>query len=316
MRHGTGGAAALLILGAAVVIGLSCWLLPTVAPASKGNPFEGRPAGPPAGSPPARGLLNRILPGVVAAQRELNRTLSRELRTLQATGSPAALATVVLVAFGYGVLHAAGPGHGKMVVSSFFLGRHARFVTGILVGAIISLLQVTSAIASVLLLSLALEHAGLDVAREAAWIELVSYGLIVAIGLYMTVGAVTGRGLHRHGQDHDEAGHATEPRMSWSLVVATGLMPCASAIILLLFALANGLFAIGVVAALVMALGMGITMAAVGVATIVARRTLIGAAAFNSGLATWIRRALTVVGPLLITAVGSLFFLAAWTSLR
>ena len=74
------------------------------------------------------------------------------------------------MAFGYGVLHAAGPGHGKMVVSSFFLGRHARFVTGILVGAIISVLQVTSAIASVLLLSLALAHAGLDVAREAALI--------------------------------------------------------------------------------------------------------------------------------------------------
>jgi ABC-type nickel/cobalt efflux system permease component RcnA len=131
------------------------------------------------------------------------------------------------------------------------------------------------------------------------------------------VGAITGRGLHRrHGRDHDEAGPATEPPMSWSLVVATGLMPCASAIILLLFALANGLFAIGVVAALVMALGMDITMAAVGVATIVARRTLIGAAGFNSGLARWIRSALTVVGPLLITAVGSLFFLAAWTSLR
>ena len=131
----------------------------------------------------------------------------------------------------------------------------------------------------------------------------------------MTVGAVTGRGLHCHGQDHDEAGPATEPRMSWSLVVATGLMPCASAIILLLFALANGLFAIGVVAALVMALGMGITMAAVGVATIVARRTLIGAAAFNSGSGE------DPVGPdrgrpALDHRRGSLFFLGAWTSLR
>jgi ABC-type nickel/cobalt efflux system permease component RcnA len=302
--------------GAVAVICLVLCLLPAAVTGAPDSPGEVRPAGPAA----SRGLLNRLLPGVAAAQRDLNRMLSRELRTLKATGSPMALATVALVAFGYGVLHAAGPGHGKIVVSSFFLARRARVATGILVGGIVSLLQVTSAIAAVLLLALVLDHVGLDVAREAAWIELASYGLIAAIGLHMTFTAIAGRGGRRHARERDpvDAGGAgAEPGgMSWSLVVATGLTPCASAIILLLVALANGVLVIGIIATLVMALGMGITMAAVGVATIVARRTLVGAAAFNSRLAGWTRRGLAVLGPLLITAGGCLFFLGAWTSLR
>ncbi len=302
-------------------IGVIVWILlgvaaPVLAP---GNSLEER-TGAPVARPPSRGLLNRILPGLAATQREMNRVLSRELKVVTTTRSPAALATLALVAFGYGVLHASGPGHGKMVVSSFFLARRAKLTTGILVGGLVALLQVISAIAAVLLLALALEHAGFNVTREAARLESVSYGLVVLIGLLMTFGAITGRGAHRHPHERDFDGvgrPGAEPRVArWSLVVATGLTPCASAIVLLLFAVANGVLLIGVISSLVMALGMGITMAAVGIVTIASRRTLLGAAAVNPRVASWMGRVLAVGGPLLITAVGCLFFANAWTSLR
>src|SRR5215468_8316159 len=141
----------------AAAVWLALCLLPVAgSPAEKTSGDERSVRAAASASP--RGLLNRLFPGIRGAQRKLDRTLSRELDAFRATGSPTALLTAGLVAFAYGVVHGAGPGHGKIVVSSFFVGRRARFATGVAVGVVVSLLQVLSAIAAVLVLALALDH--------------------------------------------------------------------------------------------------------------------------------------------------------------
>jgi nickel/cobalt transporter (NicO) family protein len=268
-----------------------------------------------AGAIPVPALFKRFTEQITVAQRQLNQTLSREMRHIRQTGSPAAVLTVSLVAFVYGVLHAAGPGHGKLVVSAFFLGREARIIKGVMMGGLVSVLQTFSAIAIVLVLVFILGRGGFDVVQQSVWVEVASYGLIVLIGLYMIYAAVTGRHLgHRHAEHIDGADGDRE--VHHGVVVAAGLTPCASAIIILLFALANGVLAIGIAATLVMALGMSLTVALVGVSTIVARKTLLGAMASRPRAALWIKRGLTLTGALLITVVGSLFFASAWSRLH
>jgi ABC-type nickel/cobalt efflux system permease component RcnA len=268
-----------------------------------------------AGVIPVPAFLQNLTARITLAQRRLNQTLSQEMRQIQQTGSPAAVLTVSLVAFVYGVLHAAGPGHGKLVVSAFFLGREARIIKGVAMGGLVSLLQTLSAIAIVLVLVLILGRGGFDVVQQSVWVEVASYGLIVLIGLYMIYTAITGRHLGHH---HAEGGHAVSdaPHVHRGVVLAAGLTPCASAIIIMLFALANGVLAIGIVATLIMALGMSVTVALVGVSTIAARRTLLGAMAARPRASLWIKRGLTLTGALLITVVGSLFFASAWGRLH
>src|SRR2546428_1420836 len=90
----------------------------------------------------------------------------------------------------------------------------------------------------------------------------------------MTVRAVGTRappGPEGAGGEGASSPRASEPQ-GRSLVGAAGLTPCPSGIIVLLFALANGVFVLGVWANVVMAIGMGVTVSAVGGATIVARR--------------------------------------------
>jgi ABC-type nickel/cobalt efflux system permease component RcnA len=230
------------------------------------------------------------------------------MRQIRETGSPAAVLTVSLVAFAYGVLHAAGPGHGKLVVSAFFLGREAHIIRGVVMGGLISVLQTFSAIAIVLVLVLILGRGGFDVVQQSVWVEVASYGLIVAIGLYLIWAAVTDRHLgHRHHGD---------PHVHRGVVLAAGLTPCASAIIIMLFALANGVLAIGIAASLVMALGMAVTVSLVGISTIAARRTLLHVAAARPRAALWLRRGLTLAGAVLIAVVGSFFFANAWSRLH
>jgi nickel/cobalt transporter (NicO) family protein len=271
------------------------------------------PEGP--GALPVPAFLQRFTEEVSRAQRRLNQTLSREMRQIRETGSPAAVLTVSLVAFVYGVLHAAGPGHGKLVVSAFFLGREARILKGVVMGGLVSVLQTFSAIAIVLVLVFLLGRAGFDVVQQSVWVEVASYGLIVLVGLYMIYAAVTGRHLgHRHAEATD--GSTDDRHVHGGVVLAAGLTPCASAIIILLFALANGVLAIGIAATMVMALGMGVTVSLVGIATIAARKTLLGVVGARPRAALWLRRGLTFTGALLITVVGSLFFASAWSRLH
>jgi ABC-type nickel/cobalt efflux system permease component RcnA len=119
-----------------------------------------------------RGVLGRVN----AAQRQLNQTLSRELRRLRGGEVTSAALGVAWIAFLYGVLHAIGPGHGKLVVSSLFLARDARLRTAVGISWLVSLLQTVSAIGIVSVVALALGRGGFAVLRDSRRIELSATG--------------------------------------------------------------------------------------------------------------------------------------------
>jgi nickel/cobalt exporter len=281
-----------------------------------------RPAGP-LGVGPAGGLageaqpewLRGVLTRVNAAQRQLNQALSRELRRLRSGEVTSAALAVAWIAFLYGVLHAIGPGHGKLVVSSLFLARDARLRTAVGVSWLVSLLQTVSAIAIVSVVALALGRGGFAVLRDSRRIELVCYGLIALIGLGMLAGALREAWVHRS----DARAAADVPRpsrgvASAGLVLATGLTPCASAIIILLFALGQELYLVGIAACLVMAVGMGLTVSLVGLAAVAARRGTVHLVGASSAAGHWLKTALGVAGATAITGLGLLLFLSAWAS--
>lgn len=282
--------------------------------AAAGNPFAPGPAVEPAPAPAAPpGPVRSLLLQIGRIQRELNVTLARQMRRIKETHSVAATLTVAGVAFVYGVLHAAGPGHGKLVVSSLFLGRDATLLSALRVAAVISLLQTLSAIAIVSVYGAVFDRGGLDALRGAARFEVMSYGLIVAIGLYMVWHTLRG---HRHRAHGDEPGRPdTQPHGTRGIVVAAGLTPCASALILMIFALTNGVFLVGIGAALVMAVGMSLTVAAAGAIGMGTRAGLLRSMAASGRAVRRLRTSLSVAGALMITTIGCLFLASAWTRL-
>jgi nickel/cobalt transporter (NicO) family protein len=281
-----------------------------------------RPGGP-LGTGPAGGLtgeaqpewLRGVLTRVNAAQRQLNQALSRELRRLRGGEVTSAALAVAWIAFLYGVLHAIGPGHGKLVVSSLFLARDARFRTAVGVSWLVSLLQTVSAIAIVSVVALALDRGGFAVLRDSRRIELVCYGLIAVIGLGMLVGALREARVHRgHARATADAAGTGRGVASAGLVLATGLTPCASAIIILLFALGQGVYLVGVAASLVMAVGMGLTVSLVGLAAVAVRRGTLRVAGPSSASAHWVKTTLGIAGAAAIAGLGLLLLLSAWIS--
>jgi ABC-type nickel/cobalt efflux system permease component RcnA len=196
-----------------------------------------------------------------------------------------------------------------------FLARDARLRTAVGVSWLVSLLQTVSAIAIVSVVALALGRGGFAVLRDSRRIELVCYGLIAVIGLGMLAGALREAWVHRgHARAAADAAGTSRRGASAGLVLATGLTPCASAIIILLFALGQELYLVGIAACLVMAVGMGLTVSLVGLVAVAARRGTVRLVGPSSAATHWVKSALGVAGAVTITTLGLLLFLSAWAT--
>jgi ABC-type nickel/cobalt efflux system permease component RcnA len=225
-------------------------------------------------------------------QRRIQQTLSVSLRDIRSGSGSLALWTLATVCFGYGVVHTLGPGHGKAVVVAYFLDstRPRAWIEGVFAGAWIAFTHTLAA----LLLAGALKLLGtvglLGALREVRNVEMVSYLLILAIGIWRLWAGITGR-LHEHphgdhdhhhhdhdhGHGHHHHDHDTRQRTlaGWLLLTAAGIAPCAGALVVILLSIALDVVWAGVVGVIAIAFGMAITLSAIGLASMVAHRLII-----------------------------------------
>ena len=270
------------------------------AVASYLRPSGGEGALAPAADP---GWLGRLIAEIAAGQRWLNERLADEIHGI---GDGWAVFSIIALGFAYGLLHAAGPGHGKIVVVSYLASHRARLVRGLALGGAIATVQAVSAITIVVVFALVLDVSRLALVRELPLIELASYGLIVCLGLWMAVGALRGQTCCAHGH-HDEK---ADGRSLAAMALAVGIRPCTGAILVLLFALANGMLVVGVLATLAMGLGVALTLSGIGLGAI-GLRAVIARLAGGHGGVLW-ARTVRLAGALVIVAAGGLMFAATW----
>jgi nickel/cobalt exporter len=372
------------VAGAAAAIALTAALMSDPAFA-QANPF-GAPRTAP---PPPDGIVGWLL----AKQSEFYRGLSGAIRAAKADGS--AVWTLFGLSFAYGVFHAAGPGHGKAVISSYVVANGETWWRGVVLSFASAILQAIVAVAIVGVAAVLLGATRRTMDGTIWWIEVISYGLIAALGarLLWVKGralisawqkyraeqepahspalahahasahshAVAGAshahaGAHAHGHgghDHDHAGHAhvhvhhdhahkhehthgaaccghhghdhddhasawghahaPEPQElagpgGWkrglSAIIAVGLRPCSGAILVLVFALAQGLFWAGVVSTFIMGLGTAITVAAIATLAVGARGIAQRFASARPGPGMLALRGLEVAAALLVLVFG------------
>lgn len=282
-----------------------------LAGAALANPLV--PGATPEALPSLPGPLNDAVLWINRQQRALHQMLSRNVGEVQQSGSLVALAALLGLSFAYGVLHAAGPGHGKAVISAYFVSRGLSFLRGALAAAFVALVQAFSAIAIVAALAALLGMRQFDVLRQASVLEIASYGLIVALGLAMLVNTLRGRDACGHDHAHGEGHGRGQPGAGGmiGLALATGIRPCTGALIVLLYALGGGIFLVGIAATLAMGLGVAATLIVIGWASLGARRGLLRLAETRPGWSSGARTALGVAGSLAVTALGGLLLLAS-----
>lgn len=259
-------------------------------------------------------------------QRRINQVLSTSLRDVQSGTGSLALWTLVTVCFGYGVVHTLGPGHGKAVVVAYFLdsSKPRAWIEGIFAGGWIAFTHTLAALLLAGALKLSSTVGLLSALREVRNVEIVSYTLILLVGFWRLWAGITGRlhehphgdldhGHHSHDHAHDHRHHhhhEHEPPQrtiaGWLLLTAAGIAPCAGALIIILLSIALDVLWAGVVGVIAIALGMAITLAAIGMASMVAHRLIIA-----EGRSQEIGRFTAIGASLIVIATGGTLLLGS-----
>lgn len=300
------------------------------------------------GMAPTTGPFAHILMWINLRQQEFYRALATAMKAMRQDNSK--IWILIGLSFAYGIFHAAGPGHGKAVISSYMVANEVALKRGILLSFVSALLQGLTAILVMLLAYFVLRGTTISMTDAAWFMEIMSFALVTLFGawlLWRKLGpavlrlfgkgpayslsaahaghshaghshgahdhaahahshALHGHGDHDHGHGHshdhyghgahdrahhdhasgevcDTCGHSHAPdpallsgdrfdwRTAWSAVAAVGIRPCSGALIVLSFALLNGLWLGGLLSVLAMSIGTAITVSALATLAVTAK---------------------------------------------
>ena len=191
------------------------------------------------------------------------------------------MAAALLLAIGFGALHALGPGHGKTLMAAYLVGAGGRVRHAVAVGGSVAVMHTASVLAlGFVVLSLTQVFAP---ERVYPWLGLVSGVIALGLGATLMVTRLGhwGRSLsedehhHDHGHDHVRDHEAPLSRRGLTaLAVAGGILPSPTALVVLLAAIALGRVAYGLALIAAFSLGLAGALVVVGILALRARDAL------------------------------------------
>ncbi len=266
-----------------------------------------------------------VLGWIAAEQKEFYQLLTNALSRLKTDNT--ALLVLGSLSFFYGIFHAAGPGHGKVVISSYVLANESQYRQGVILSFASAMLASLVAVVFILVAALVLNLTGDAMGNAANWIGIGSYAMVALLGLWLMARKIFGFGHrhdrdetapddhadfrrarqhlyaggpdqghdhgdehrhhHAHDHDHGELALAGPPahshvavmpdqvsgdwREALGVVLTIGMRPCSGALIVLVFALSQGLLWAGIVSVFLMGLGTALTVTALATLAMTAK---------------------------------------------
>jgi nickel/cobalt exporter len=218
---------------------------------------------------------------------------------------------LLLAAFGWGALHALSPGHGKAMVAAYLVGTRGTARHALALGATVTVTHTIGVFAlGVVTLALSQYIVPEDL---YPWLTVASGLMVVLVGsgvlrsrIRVRRAAAAHAHAHEHGHAHSHGGHThthAPEDLTWRGLLAmgasAGLIPCPSALVVLLGAISQHQVGLGLLLITAFSVGLAATLSALGLAVVYARG-LLGRLNFGGGLAT----ALPSISALVIVAAG------------
>lgn len=315
------------------------------------------------------GPFAQVIAWINAMQRQFYLAMTDALRAMR--NDPRQGSLLIGLSFLYGILHAAGPGHGKAVISSYMVANETALRRGIALSFISSLLQAISAVVIVGLAFLVLRGSGISMNQTAHAMEVASFALVLLFGLWLlarklpllfgkrrvapagdtpaeapawqgsisaqasSTTAFSNRAKLNYNRgaaapDHLFVGkgdvcvacgnaHIADParltgdfnwKTAWAAILSVGLRPCSGALIVLTFAMLNGLVLGGLLSVFAMAFGTFLTVAVLASLAVSAKNIVLKLTG-RSAVSGRIKAAIEVAAALFIVLTGALLLSAA-----
>ncbi|MEW7008021.1 MULTISPECIES: nickel/cobalt transporter [unclassified Lentilitoribacter] len=286
-----------------------------------------------------------ILAQINLYQQEFYRALTSALKGMRE--DPAKLWLLIGLSFAYGIFHAAGPGHGKAVISSYMIANEVELRRGVLLSFLAAFMQGFMALIVVGSVYFALKGTNISMNNATHALELASYVLIIAFGAWLlwrklkshfkpkTHDHHDSHKHHHEKHDHHHEGHhhhheegvcsdcghshMPEPKsidgdfslkQAWSAVIAVGIRPCSGSIFVLSFALLNGLYLGGILSVFAVSIGTAITVSILATLAVSAKNI---ALKFSNSTHSnhQISSVIEIFGALLVLSMGIILLTAA-----
>ncbi|MBU9857205.1 nickel/cobalt transporter [Rahnella bonaserana] len=284
----------------------------------------------------------RILLSSIIWQRELHQELAGLLRQVKENPMQSGM-TLAGFSLIYGVIHAIGPGHGKIVITTYLATHPSRLKSSLKLTFASAIVQGLVAILLVSVVLGVLQLSSRQLHQSSFWMERGSFILVILLGVLlcwralkrvwqtikslrrapaMKIHSLSPMGSETHVHDeHCGCGHQHVPsdqqlqaggdlRTQIAIVLAMGLRPCSGAIMVLLFSKVIGVYSWGVISAITMAIGTSLTVSLIGVLVFYSRELAVKLSATRTPAAwqriTWSLLALT--GGIVLLVAGVLLY--------
>ncbi len=272
------------------------------------------------------GFFARIWQWFVRVQGQINRYLTTKIKTLKANFTIGTFFLVFFISVFYGFIHSIGPGHGKLVVTSYFLKDESNMKDLLLLSGIISIVHNLSAVLISALLAFLSNIdvlSGQNTARGVAM--LISGIILVGIGIYYFINAFTHGHEHqplevKKQHSHEHPPHEAEKKHShelapakankiqkmslWAVGLSAGIVPCPLSIAVIFFGLYLNAITIVIISVVAMSIGMAFTEFLFGFASMKMRLGILKLFKKNEKLAEGIHKFLSVAGATIIILFG------------
>jgi nickel/cobalt transporter (NicO) family protein len=211
-------------------------------------------------------------------------------------GAGVILVSLLIAAF-WGAAHALTPGHGKAIVAGYLVGSRGKPRHAVLLGGVVTVTH-TAGVFALGVVTLLLSQFVVP-ERLYPWLTVASGLLVVAVGGSVFWSRWRQRRAHRQRHDNHHHHHAHDTRGLLGIGVAAGLLPCPSALVVLLSAISLHRVGFGLALIVAFSLGLAATITSIGLLAVFARRAF-GRLALDGPLV----RALPALSALVILAVG------------
>lgn len=198
-------------------------------------------------------IYNGFLNFVVSSQQKINLMISDYFDRLD-SGDTSVFIYILAVSFIYGLVHALGPGHGKMVIASYFLVKGAKIKEAFKAGFLTSLIHTISALSITFTLYIFFEN---TITKYFSQISMnmykVSAVFIILIALFLLYETYKDR-------NEEEKIQRVGNKSLLAVTMSIGIVPCPGVMSIVLFSLILGYINLGILSAIFMSIGMGITI--------------------------------------------------------
>jgi len=283
-------------------------LLASASGALAQNPFFSKKKSSPQPAPSRLVPPHPIFIKLAVWQKQLKDTMAGLIEQARNERRPGPILYLLLLAFCYGVLHAAGPGHGKVVATSFMLSQKRSLAGGLLLGNGVAIAHGISGIILVLAVHFILKSGLIGPLQTVTrTTQYISYSLITLLGTALVIKCFfkwrsASRGNRKPGED-TAAGSGT--RML-AVAIAIGIIPCPGVVMVMLFAMSMNLIGLGIALGFCIAAGMAVTITLVVILAMYGKGLTLKVLARDSRLAKRIELGIEATAGLLVAALGGL----------